>query len=247
MTPVASMVNSLLLHQHTEAELILFVDLLTDMNSKLSQAVKIYDRLLTEQVSRPSWQSSQPVAYAQQASASGYTPSYAPPAPVSTWSAPSQEPEPQMISSYASAVSVPTYPPSQQVASPTSYSPQQSWQPQPDAIQHRQQHSAPTPAPGHPHQVYAPVSVPPAQIHSPPPPLHVNAAASPGAPIYNPPASVSRQNTYTSYRSPQQQLQQPAPSLPSFPVAPTSPPQVTPMYNSPTPQTERKEALLIDL
>lgn len=41
-------------------------ELLTEMHDKLSQAVKIYDNILTEQVSHPSWRSGQPARAATQ-------------------------------------------------------------------------------------------------------------------------------------------------------------------------------------
>ena len=47
--------------------------MLVDMHEKLSQAVKLYDKLLTEQLSRPQWRPAGPSAVPVQQSPSGYS------------------------------------------------------------------------------------------------------------------------------------------------------------------------------
>ncbi|KAI0042208.1 ubiquitin binding protein [Auriscalpium vulgare] len=261
-------------------------ELLTEMNNKLSQAVKLYDKILTEQLSRPTWRSQQ--AYAQQQAPP--EPAYAQPQwaaqqpPVSAH--PQYSPQPIASSSYAPAPPQAYALPQQawpQYAEPQSYAPQangyaptspgpshsptqyQSVAPQPLAPAPPQSlvpappqpSSAPVPTPivqsPPPAQVqynptsYAPVSTPSAQ--SPPPaqvqytsyaparystlPTHAHA---PTPPIN---ATLARHN---SIALPPAQT-----PLPSFPAVPTAPPAAYTGYPAHVEQTEKKEALLIDL
>lgn len=55
---------------------LLRLEMLSDMHDKLSQAVKLYDQLLTQQVSHPRWRSPQPVATQYQQANSSYSTGY---------------------------------------------------------------------------------------------------------------------------------------------------------------------------
>ncbi|TCD71439.1 Vacuolar protein-sorting-associated protein 27 [Steccherinum ochraceum] len=83
-------------------------ELLSEMHEKLSQAVRLYDKLLTEQVSHPSWRAASAAPPVASTSASQPTPSYSP----------SYQVQPPSTS---------TYNPSYQQAPPVSYN---QWQPQ---------------------------------------------------------------------------------------------------------------------
>ncbi|KAJ7139406.1 hypothetical protein C8R44DRAFT_764392 [Mycena epipterygia] len=185
--------------------------MLSDMHDKLSQAVKLYDKLLTEQVVHPRWRSPQPVANPsyQQANSSystgyntvnGYNQWQAPPNPVET---------PQ--------------PPQQQQYAPSAEPVQPQWFPQ------QPQYAEPPQQPQ-----YAPP--PPAQQYShtptaPPPPQFVPPQSSAAQPQYQP---VPSQVPPVSY-APQPQSQPSAPSFQPQTYAQSPPPQ--PQYVPPAPVT----------
>ncbi|THV01243.1 ubiquitin binding protein [Dendrothele bispora CBS 962.96] len=157
--------------------------MLSDMHDKLSQAVKLYDQLLSEQVAHPRWRSPQASAEPYQPQTNGYT-QWAP-------QQNNQASEPQAQSSY-----FPAAPPRDSQSTPKPQYYQQSTYS--EASQHTQQpFSVPVSQPYasvpsssyQPHQP-ATVSSPPAslpQLHSPP----TQYAAPP--PQASP--SLSRQNT----------------------------------------------------
>lgn len=65
-------------HEMLELTIMIILEMLSEMHDKLSQAVKLYDKLLTEQVSHPTWTRSPPpvVASSYQPVQSGYNPVY---------------------------------------------------------------------------------------------------------------------------------------------------------------------------
>ncbi|OCH94223.1 ubiquitin binding protein [Obba rivulosa] len=281
-------------------------EILSDMHEKLSQAVKLYDQLLTQQVSRPQWRapSVDPSASYHQPNA-GYAPRYQTVDGSYTRWSPSVQPQHSALQAQAQPAqgSYLTGPSRDQpvangayVVSPVTegyagqnqvYQPPQSSAPQPSSPElqqryasppisaHVPQYGAPAPAPAPPSQynvaspqvsystpAFAPALVsqpppPPQPVQSPPiapqvaPPLsrHNTVAAYPTSPPPSTNTYPQRQNTVS--HTPQQlhQLQQiSAPAqLPNFPAVPTGAPQAYPMYGSPMPEAERKEALLIDL
>jgi hepatocyte growth factor-regulated tyrosine kinase substrate len=262
------------------------------MHDKLSQAVKLYDQLLTEQLSRPSRRAytthvATPTLHQQQ------TPPFSPVhATYNQWNnSPQQMPTTGLISqsqmqSSLSHYSVPiahaTY-----HSSPSELSQplQQSVRAQypepgpslpPSAVpQHDQYQPAPPSsfASVNPPQTLPPVSIPRSPIqqqylpqqqqqHSQPPqspiptqpqaPARHNSvqsfAVSPSPSIQT---TLSRHHTI-AYAPPPPQFTPSAPTpLPNFPAVPTTAPQPYTMYESNMPagveQTEKKEALLIDL
>jgi len=275
------------------------------MHEKLSQAVKLYDNLLTEQVSRPAWRapSAAPSTSYQQGNA-GYAPQYhngdgyhsqwvPEPHPQQAMSPRTQpqtqggessyfptaprESAPNMTGAYATSPVAERYPmqsyqsqsmvtPLQQPSEPSQYS-----QYSRDASQHAvglppvtiPQYGASAPSPPQATAPYPPpvsqlpaIAVPqPRQLTQPQtqPPRPVTIAPptmSPPPPIAN--GYLPRHNTASHGSHQLHQLQQLAapPQLPSFPVAPTASPQSYAAYATPMSgpvETERKEALLIDL
>ncbi|KAH9939022.1 ubiquitin binding protein [Epithele typhae] len=241
--------------------------MLVEMHDKLSQAVKLYDKLLTEQVSRPSWRSATP---RQEQPSTSYSPQYQQPVSgaYGQWQQPPQTPV---------------------QAQPSYYSPAPSAPPQVNGTYSSDQQSmylAPIAPVMSPHQQvpYSAISPPPVSIPQfapPPPPTNVYQAPPPPQqqlqqqlqPVAAPPAppqqqqqQLSRSNTVgpryaqpqyglsrsTSFAHPPPHsmhapaqlahLQQMSVPLPAFPQVPNTAPQV-PTYAEP----ERKEALLIDL
>jgi len=204
--------------------------MLTEMHEKLSEAVKLYDRLLTEQVSNPARRYGQ---YANQYAAPSQQ--YSTPAPqVSQWATPSQQwhiPSSQVAP-----------PPVQQAAYQQQQQPQYSYsQPGPPS-------ATPTPSRQYTTSEY-PVSATPTpyQMEQPSAPNHAMYAPAPGAPVPAPPHMQPQQQQ----QQPQSQQQQPtyAPSSPVQYYAPPpthahptyatpnpAPPQ-RPMYASPPPGT----------
>lgn len=239
--------------------------LLTEMHDKLSQAVRIYDNILTEQVTHPAWRSTQPARAAimnvqptQYTHYSQWSPSVAQP---DVASSSQQPPQPSAPSQYHS----PTSPSAHN--EPIWYYQQQ----QPVLSQMQSSVSGSTivshaqsPPYGHSSPVTAlpqPSQSPPSQ--PPPPPQSSRPVQSPvqlsastvrydqGIPSHPTNHGVSRAVTVTHPRPPQQLPQRmystpPAP-LPNFPVAPTSPPLFLPSVPSAVVQSDRQEALLIDL
>ncbi|KAI0063080.1 ubiquitin binding protein [Artomyces pyxidatus] len=268
-------------------------DLLTEMNDKLSQAVKLYDKILTEQLSRPTWRTQRG-------------------APPQATSYPPQEASYNQWNSSQTAVSIqPTYSPQQQPTSPgyaaapsqpftpresvyaQQTQPQKSWSQyaeSPSAVKSYSPQNPYTAAPGPSHSPavpptqyspsYQPVAAPlpqqtstgpvsipqsplqqPSQyFHAPQSPITVptqhpqryntyHAVSSPPPSIH---ATIARQSTVShASAAPQQYTPPPSAPLPSFPSAPTAPPSGYPMYDpsyaTSVEQTEKKEALLIDL
>ncbi|KAL5534989.1 VPS27 [Sanghuangporus sanghuang] len=268
---------------------------LSEMHDKLSQAVKLYDKLLTEQLSRPSWRSTSQQEPARYNSVNG---SYAQWTPSQQYGAPQvpQSPAPTNAT-YApvrqlSYGTVPQTPVQQQYTSAPA--PNQYYSSPPSMPEQLPQQVQVLPAPNTQYASYqqatsvpaAPVQAIPS-VQSPPPQSQTSSTGPYSAPAPSvssqpqyaqapPVPAVSRQNTL-SYASPPstqptyaQSSSQPStqvqpqyyqappqtqaqtqvqPQLPHFPVAPTSNPQSFSLYG-PTPaleQTERKEALLIDL
>ncbi|KAJ7051165.1 hypothetical protein C8F01DRAFT_1176025 [Mycena amicta] len=170
---------------------------LSEMHDKLSQAVKLYDKLLTEHVVQPRWQSPQPYQpYAQQQwqapqSAPPQQTQYALPAEQPQWYAQQQQPQytgsQQYQPQYAPPPPVQQYSPSPPVqqpqyqqpgpSQPVTYAPQPHVaQPTAPSFQQPTYAQSPPPQPTAPsfqQSVYAPAP-PPAQPQyaSPPPQTH---------------------------------------------------------------------------
>ncbi|KAF8308647.1 FYVE-domain-containing protein, partial [Clavulina sp. PMI_390] len=232
--------------------------ILSEMNQKLSQAARLYDQLLTTQVSNSPAALQSPgaaTAYAQPF----YTP---PPLPQQTYAAPPVQVPQQQYAQYAQP-----YAPQQQQQQAYYQQPQlQSMPPPPTLVQSpppmsantwqatpqspQQQLSSPTPAP-----IIAPPA-PPTLVASPPPPSQspyqystspVQAPAAPAAPALvqsPPPMTAQPQEQQPQLYQPQQhqQLVQQTQgyALPMFPAVPNEPLPV-PVQ----PQAEPREAMLI--
>ncbi|KAJ8487448.1 hypothetical protein ONZ45_g14333 [Pleurotus djamor] len=246
-------------------------EMLSDMHEKLSEAVKLYDQLLTQQISHPRWRAPQTASYRPNAaspvasgSGTGYT-QWAPQSPQVTaatsqyqqqpaWQAPSSPPTQTSILSQAPVSYQPMAPPAPQtsVLPPVSLPSQpqlSSSPPPPPSNNYRATSTSPTLA-RHGTVTYAP--------SAPPPPAQpsltrsytlTQAPTQVHTPIQQPQQQPSYPQFYATPAPPQQQQQQ---SLPQFPVAPTSAPTAFSLYGPSIPtgiaQTEeRKEALLIDL
>ncbi|TFY81794.1 hypothetical protein EWM64_g2216 [Hericium alpestre] len=268
-------------------------EMLTEMHEKLSQAVKLYDKLLTEQLSRPTWRAA-PAPQRADSAYGHWNPAHTPASPAAQYT-PQQQ---QASSSYA--------PPAQQtyqtpVTSEMGYhqqaAPPQSWSQYSEPTTTAQPYEPQVPYASHPapapqfqpmspqYAQYQPVSIPPpaappAHVPAPPisipqpPPLQIHVQSPVLMPSQPPSSSLARHNTVQSYtvaspppinsglarhntvatpHGPSAQLPQfsaPTP-MPDFPSVPTSVPQVYPAYSNAIPagveQTEKKEALLIDL
>ncbi|KAJ7724993.1 vacuolar sorting-associated protein Vps27 [Mycena maculata] len=165
--------------------------MLSDMHDKLSQAVKLYDQLLTEQVVHPRWRSPQPVANpSYQQANSSYSTGYNTVNGYNQWQA---QPAP---------AEAPPQPQQQQQYAPRPESVQPQWfpeQPQYAEPQHQQPQYVPPP----PTQQYSPTP-------SAPPPPQFAPQAAPAQPQYQP--GPSQTLPPVSY-APQPQSQ---PSAPSF-------------------------------
>ncbi len=251
----------------------LFAELLTDMHGKLSEAVKLYDQLLTEQLAHPRWRQSQyqpqpPISYQPQTPVqASYAPQSQPYAPPQEYQPPSQTSyQPTYATSYATPTQS-TYNPSyvavdqgqmvQQSASappvsissppPVSHPSQAQYSPSAPMPVSQPQYSAPTPSA--PPSENLPVQTYQPPVHSPPPQQsnlsRHNTYSSPQS--YSSPVAQPSQ-AYSSppqtYSAPPQSVYTPTPALPSFPVAPNFPVAPT---QAPWREPERKEALLIDL
>ncbi|KAJ7151703.1 hypothetical protein C8R46DRAFT_1166547 [Mycena filopes] len=251
--------------------------MLSDMHDKLSQAVKLYDKLLTEQVVHPRWRS--PSAF------NGRRPVEAPPqTPVQQQYAPRMEPSQPQWSSQQPQYAEPQHQQPQYYSStPAAPPPPQFVPPQAPAQQYQ---------PGPSHQTLPP-SAPSFQLTAYPqsPPPQSQYASPPPATAHLPPQShspaLSRHNTiaYTTPSSPpiannsyltrSSTLSHPAPQQPQAPLpqqqqVPAAAPTVGrntwphrrlrcpvfPVAPTSAPQSfsdvraeyaERKEALLIDL
>lgn len=182
------------------------VELLQEMHEKLSQAVKLYDNLLTQQVSRPAWQHTSP-SYQQP---NGYAPQYRPQEPAYTqWSAPqTQQPlSPGPIQAPQSPYANRDPPLANGYVPP----PPQEAQPQPmyqPSYQQPQLMASPQAYPGAPYTQAAPASPVPVTIpqYGAPPP------APPSAVPYAPPAPA--QPSAPPVLSPPQPASVPAPPAP---------------------------------
>lgn len=165
----------------------LAIELLQEMHEKLSQAVKLYDNILTQQVSRPAWQHTS-TSYQQP---NGYTPQYRTQEPAySQWAAsqsqqpispgPIQAPQPPYVNYEQPSANAYALPPPQEAQSQPMYQP--SYQ-QPQLVTSPYSGSSYVqPVPPSP----VPVTIP--QYGAPPPPplsvppYALPAAAHPSAP-----------------------------------------------------------------
>jgi len=248
-------------------------ELLTEMHEKLSQAVKLYDKLLTEQLSQPRWRAVPPAASPNvQSGPSGYSAPYQPaPNSYGQWAGPSQATSPHAQSSPPHPYFTPQAPANVSQPYPSQSYQQSSSNTAQTAQPPPQQFFAPPPtAPASIPQYSTPLA-PPTTAQSPPPPPIQQPTSSP---IHLPPASsppqsvLARHNTIAMHpappppppaqqrlparanttHAPQQlhQLQQTSVpvQLPNFPPAPMN---TLYQYGPPIPEPERKEALLIDL
>ncbi|KAH9923358.1 uncharacterized protein B0H18DRAFT_1015361 [Fomitopsis serialis] len=247
--------------------------LLQEMHEKLSQAVKLYDNLLTQQVSRPTWQQAS-TSYQQ---ANGYTPQYRTAEPVySQWNPPQPQqqitPLPylsrdQPVTNGAYVTSPTAETPPQPMYQPSYQSPQMITSQQPYSHSSYAQAAPASPVPVTIPQYGAPPPAPPTATASVPVPQ----VASPSSSSPALQSSLTRSHTVASHYRPSdqqaqayihrhstmshpqeqlQQLQQLAapPQLPNFPAVPTGSPQTYAAYGQPIhAEPERKEALLIDL
>lgn len=176
--------------------------MLSEMHDKLSQAVKLYDSILTEQVMHPRWRTSrspqqqyQQPQQQQQQPVSSSSNSYA------QWAAPSQTPVPASQTpsqSYAS-------PPQQQQAPIQQYYPSQTPVPLP-------QHVASPPPMQTLQRSQSLISAPPPQTYAPPPPPMTTISSTP-----RPQAQMSPQVAYTQ-PPPVNYAPTPQPQLQSQPV-----------------------------
>ncbi|OAX40477.1 ubiquitin binding protein [Rhizopogon vinicolor AM-OR11-026] len=186
--------------------------LLSEMHDKLSQAVKLYDKLLTEQVSRPTWRRSPqqahspavPMRQSTQTPANGYT----------QWA-----PSHQSASSISSPVFAPPRTDSAQYAPQPPLSAVSELEPQPQYVHYSQPYASEVPGPSqHPTAPLQPQQIP--QFASPPTSVS-----------YLPPQTPA---------SPPIPAHQPV-SIPQFataPLAPSQPPPAPqPVAQPPTPQS----------
>ncbi|KAG8974294.1 hypothetical protein FRB90_009810 [Tulasnella sp. 427] len=239
---------------------------LSDMHEKLSEIVKLYDRILTEQIANPARRygdySSQYSQQYQPTAPSQYAPP-APPTPVQPaqygapqqhqWAAPSQpyavqspSAPPQMVSTFQVApVSVPPPP----TAIPMS----------PPPVQQFQVPSGPPPGPVRSYSQYQQPTAP--QMQAPPPPTaspvqHYQQQAHPQSTLTQAPVAYGASQPPPVMNAPPTLVQAPgqappplqyAPSapLPNFPSAPTSAPVPYASYSPAFEQKEQKEAMLI--
>jgi growth factor-regulated tyrosine kinase substrate len=240
-------------------------ELLTEMNDKLAQAVKLYDHILTQQVSRPIWRQQTASPPAQPFNQWNYPQAYQPPtsdgpshvapshSPPQTWTQPSHVPSvaspPPIDASQANPQfnSVPTIQSSVY---------QQYQYAHPVQLVSIQQPHPPARAPA---QVTSPQQ--PATVATHSTPVHHHISSPPSAQhrqqsLPQPQQPLSRHNTVTHAAqappAPSQQQYSPTPAigLPSFPSVPTAPPSIP--YGSyegvsSVVEQPKKEALLIEL
>ncbi|KAJ7293972.1 vacuolar sorting-associated protein Vps27 [Mycena rebaudengoi] len=192
--------------------------MLSDMHDKLSQAVKLYDKLLTEQVVHPRWRSPQPVANPpyQQANSS-YSTGYNTVNGYNQWQAPQNPAE------------VPPQTPRQQQYEYTPQPAQQQWfpqhQPQAEPQQYAppvQQQYSPTPGAPPPPQFLPPQ---PSTSHMQPQYQHSPSQPVAPAPQAHLPSTSAFQQPPTSYAQsppPQAQAQYTSPPAPIAHAPPQS-------------------------
>lgn len=216
-------------------------EMLSEMHDKLSQAVKLYDNLLTQQVSHPIWSRSPPPQAVQYQSVNpGYNPAYhAPNGPYAQW-APQQPPQMQIqappmspgyqqhpglatprqtqVSNFQPTQSTSQYAP--QAPAELTYSPRVSSPPSVDQWQQQSMYAEPSQQ-----AQYAP---PPSQpSYVPQSPQHYSETPISAPP---PPASIPH------YNPPQPSMAPPSSSVRlSSPPAPLSQPASIPQYNPPQP------------
>ncbi|KAI0324446.1 ubiquitin binding protein [Cubamyces sp. BRFM 1775] len=192
-------------------------ELLIDMHEKLSQAVKLYDKLLTEQLSRPSWRS--PPAR-QDTSSAAYAPQYqAPSASAYNQWQPGAPAQVQQVSSPVLQAQTSSYfsPPSNQQANGSAYDPhsQQMYQPQTTPILSPQTPSAAPQRYGQEAVPYSAMSPPPASAYSAAPTPAPPVSYQPGPPVtQSAPPTTAAQQAAQQQQQPQQQPY--APSSPSL-------------------------------
>lgn len=218
-------------------------EMLSDMHDQLSQAVKLYDKLLTEQVAHPRWRSPQPQPVTnsyQQASSNystvnGYS-QWASPTPATASAYQQQPSSPQ--ASYSEYQN--QYAPTQPHATPS----QSHWQQQPIqqyAQPNQQQQYIPISAPAPP--TFVPPQSPPepqrrqSQYAEPSQPYQPQATQSPPLIQSLPPVSLNPHQYQPSApsfipSSPPAQVQSPPPV--QFAASPPPPPQ---HQQSPIPQS----------
>ncbi|KAE9397211.1 VHS-domain-containing protein, partial [Gymnopus androsaceus JB14] len=212
--------------------------LLSEMHDQLSQAVKLYDQLLSQQVAQPRWRSPEPAAPYQGAHM-GYAPptngyaQWAPPNgyPAQT-SAPNGYPAPAQTSA-PQPQPQPSYFPPQEVHTPTQQS-QSQWYPQQQSAMH-QAPSAPSASYASSsqstYQASSPTPVPqapsPQQYSAPAPVQQFSYPASSPTPTpsspqqYSAPAPFSYAGSTPKpvpFSVPQQQYSPPAPPIQSSPT-----------------------------
>ncbi|KAI0089892.1 hypothetical protein BDY19DRAFT_1088196 [Irpex rosettiformis] len=187
--------------------------LLTEMHEKLSEAVKLYDKLLSEQVSHPTWRA------ATSPRPAGATYQQTPAASYGQWSIPPQQTAPpQTPSSYfnpqppaidrapsASSTSYAVSPVADPYAQPSNAQPFVSVPLQSPRTEYtsqsQQQPYAVAPPPVTIQQYQAPLPPPPAEVHVPNQPSQPYQISAPGPQIMQPstsPPPLSRHNTVTS-------------------------------------------------
>ncbi len=197
------------------------------MHEKLSQAVKLYDSLLTQQLTRPTWRSNSHQtepnrhntvdgSYQQWSQASSGGPSQMPMTQAqNNWSQTAASAYPQQPMTYPVQYAQPlpadqVYHPAQQVAS------QQTGSPVSTSYQPTHQHPYTTPS--------LPAQYAPAQIQSPPPSIQQNTP-------YMPQQNIAYQTSAApvsvpSPPAPSQAQAQPIPPPPNSQFAPPSVPQI---------------------
>ncbi|KAJ7630340.1 hypothetical protein FB45DRAFT_915237 [Roridomyces roridus] len=183
--------------------------MLSDMHDKLSQAVKLYDKLLTEQVVQPRWRSPQPAVN------QAYQPSYAP----------AQGTTVNGYSQWQPAPAAPDAPPQSQQQS--QYTPRHE-SAQPQWFQHQPQYAEPQ------HQAQY-VQTPTQYAQSPPPPAPSQPQYQPGPSQPLPPVSYAPQPQSQQPSAPAFQHQPTYASPPpqqQYAPAPTS--HLPPQSHSPT-------------
>ncbi|KAJ7171696.1 hypothetical protein C8R43DRAFT_979077 [Mycena crocata] len=212
--------------------------MLSDMHDKLSQAVKLYDKLLTEQVVHPRWRSPQPVANPpyQQANSSystgyntvnGYTQWQTPPNPVE---APQQPPQQQQYAPHEPA-------PPQWFSQQPQYTEPQPQQPQYAPPPPAQHYSAAANAPPPPQFVPPQASALPAQQYQPGPSHTLPPVSYAPQPQSQPSAPSFQQSPYAQSPPPQLQYVSSPPATPHIPPqshSPTLSRHNTVAYSSPS-------------
>lgn len=212
-------------------------ELLVDMHEKLSQAVKLYDKLLTEQLSRPAWRAGpsaapyspqyqqvngtysqwQPELQAQQVPS---TPAQAAP-PASYYAPTPSAPAPQPNGAYMNSPTSEQAPQSMYQTQATSIVPPSSPPTQQRYGQEGLPYSALSPPPvSVPLYGTTPAPAPPVSYQTVPPSQPVAASAPPPPPVQQyqsqPPQQLQPQQYQQPYQQPQQQQQSHVPSAPSL-------------------------------